>query len=144
MKSSYVKTIAFFLCIANGYMIQAQTSDYALVEQCITHYLVGDTNKDFETLKPAFHPKASMKYISESAGYQEYNALEVFAGDKGRDPEKDRIDHIAYISVTGNAAHAKIEVAYPKTTIVDYIQLLKIDGTWRIVSKVFSRKPNAR
>ncbi len=120
----------------------AQTSDYAQVEMCIENYLKGDTQKDFETLKPSFHPNATMKYVSSKSGYQEYNALEVFKGDLGREPEKNRTDSIAYINITGRAAQAKVEVNYPTITVVDYLHLLKIEGKWTIVNKIFSSKPS--
>ena len=118
----------------------AQTSDYAMVEHTINAYLEGDTNKDFETLKQAFHPDATMKYVSSTSGYQQYNALEVFAAEKDREPEKNRTNSIAYISITGKAAHAKLEITYPNRIVVDYVHLLKIDGAWKIVGKIFSMK----
>ena len=142
MKTSYR---ILFLCVTWASIhlpIFSQTSDYAQVEKCIENYLRGDTQKDFETLKPSFHPNATMKYVSSKSGYQEYNALEVFEGDKGREPEKNRTDSIAYINITGKAAQAKVEVNYPTMTVVDYLHLLKIEGQWMIVSKIFSRKPS--
>lgn len=120
----------------------AQTSDFAMVEKTLNFYLEGDTQKNFETLQKAFHPNATMKYVSSKSGYKEYNALKVFAAEKGRDPEKKRSNHIAYISITGRAAHAKLEISYPNRVVVDYVNLLKIDGQWKIVNKIFSLKPN--
>lgn len=121
--------------------LRAQASDYALVESTLNNYLNGDTQKDYDTLEKAFHPQADMKYVSSKSGYQVYNALEVFAAEKGRAPEKNRSNHIAYISITGKAAHAKLEITYPEITVVDYVNLLKIEGQWKIVNKIFSRKP---
>ncbi len=135
--------IFLLLFVGLGQPLAAQTLDHTKVEKTINAYLQGDTVKDFETLKNAFHPDAKMQYISSKSGYTEYNALEVFAVEKGREPEKNRSNHIAYISITGNAAHAKLEITYPNRVVVDYVNLLKIDGEWKIVNKVFSLKPSS-
>ncbi|WP_422080134.1 nuclear transport factor 2 family protein [Ulvibacterium sp.] len=142
MKSRALRLLTFLLIGGSAQLLFAQTSDYAMVEHTINAYLEGDTHKDFETLKTAFHSDATMKYVSSKSGYQEYNALEVFAAEKGREPEKNRSNSIAYISITGKAAHAKLEITYPKRVMVDYVNLLKIEGEWKIVNKIFSLKPN--
>lgn len=142
MKSRSLQLLTLLFITGPGQLFFAQTSDYAMVEHSINAYLEGDTNKDFKTLKQAFHPNATMKYVSSKSGYQEYNALEVFAAEKGREPEKNRLNSITYISITGKAAHAKLEITYPKRVMVDYVNLLKIDGEWKIVNKIFSLKPS--
>ncbi len=115
-------------------------NDYKMIEKTVFNYINGDTNKDFETLQKAFHKNATMKYVSSKNGYQEYNALEVFKNDKGRAPEKNRKNRIEYISVAGKAANVKIEINYPDRTVVDFVNLLKINNEWKIVSKIFSVK----
>lgn len=134
--------LAIFSCATQA--VLAQDPDYALVEKAIGNYLEGDTQKDFEILKKAFHKDATMKYVSSKSGYQEFNALEIFAAEKGRAPEQNRANNVAYISITGKAAHAKLEIIYPDRVVVDYVNLLKIDGQWKIVSKIFSLKPNKK
>ena len=37
----------------------------------------------------------------------------------------------------GNAAVAKLELLYSNSVIQDYMSLLKIDGEWLIVNKIF-------
>ncbi|MEL6484432.1 MAG: nuclear transport factor 2 family protein [Bacteroidota bacterium] len=137
----FITSPLIFLTLLCSQFTTAQASDYAMVENTLNSYLNGDTQKDYETLEKAFHPQADMKYVSSKSGYQVYNALEVFAAEKGRAPEKNRSNHIAYISITGKAAHAKLEITYPENTVVDYVNLLKIEGQWKIVNKIFSRKP---
>lgn len=121
-------------------VLHAQKSDYASIEKTIWYYLDGDTQKDYEILKKAFHENATMKYISSKTGYTEYNALEAFKSIKGKSPETNRVNSIVYINVAGNAATAKVEVVYPKAVIVDYLTLLRVDGNWKIVGKIFSKK----
>lgn len=120
--------------------ITGQDQETNNIKKVVNHYLIGDTQKQYETLKTAFHENALMKYVSSKNGYQEFNALEVFKGDIGRAPEKNRKNTISYIDVTGKAASVKVTITYPKRVVVDYINLLKIQGEWKIVSKIFSLK----
>ena len=118
--------------------IFAQDSDYSLVEKTVNYYLEGGTNNDFETLKKAFHETATMKYIGKE--YTEVNALDFFKKGMKPGPKQDRITRISAIHVSGNAASARLEIEYPTFTFIDYMNLLKIDGEWKIVSKIFFRQ----
>ncbi|WP_103071297.1 nuclear transport factor 2 family protein [Aquimarina sediminis] len=119
--------------------INAQSSDYALVEKAVQYYLEGGTNNDFETLKKAFHKTATMRYIKKGS-YTEVNALEFFEKVMKPGPKQNRKTNIDYINITGHAANAKLEIEYPGFTFIDYMNLLKIDGEWKVVSKIFYKK----
>ncbi|WP_299437599.1 nuclear transport factor 2 family protein [uncultured Aquimarina sp.] len=118
----------------------AQESDRKLVEQTVNYYLEGGTNNDFETLKKAFHKTATMKYIND--GYQEVNAIDFFKKVMKPGPKQDRKTSIASIDISGHAASARLEIEYATFTFIDYMNLLKIDGEWKVVSKIFYRKPH--
>ena len=118
----------------------AQKSDYEQVAQTVNYYLDGGTNNDFETLKKAFHENATMKYITKD-GYKEVNALEFFSGMDASKPKQNRKTRIADITISGHAANARLEIEYPTFTFVDFMNLLKIDGEWKVVNKIFYRKP---
>ena len=108
------------------------------MEQTVNYYLDGGTNNDFSTLKKAFHETATMKFINDE-GYKEVNALEFFSGMKPG-PKQNRKTRIADITIAGNAANARLEIEYPTFTFIDFMNLLKIDGEWKIVGKIFYRK----
>ena len=55
--------------------------------------------------------------------------------------EANRKRSIESIDVSGNAAVAKIILDYPATRFVDYMSLLKINGEWKIVTKIFYAEP---
>ena len=136
MKKFPLAVLAFLLVFN---VLSAQDSDYAMVEKTVSYYLDGGTNNDFETLKKAFHKTASMKYIG-GEGYTEVNALEFFGSRMKPGPKQDRKTRIASIDIAGNSANAKLEIEYPTFTFIDYMNLLKIDGEWKIVSKIFYKK----
>ncbi len=112
-------------------------SDKSLVEQTLNYYLEGGTNNDFETLKKAFHKNATMKFIGQE--YVETNALEFFGERMKPGPKQNRTTEITNIDIMGNAASARLVINYPDFSFIDYMHLLKIDGEWKIVSKIFYR-----
>ncbi len=133
------RIIIIVLCIISSMNSFAQESDYKLVEKTVSYYLKGGTNNDFETLKKAFHKNATMKFISNGT-YKEVNALNFFKRVIKEGPKQNRKTQISYINVSGNTANAKLEIEYPSFTFIDYMNLLKIDGEWKVVNKIFYRK----
>lgn len=118
---------------------QSEMENYVAIGQTLNYYLEGGTNNDFETLSKAFHPTATMKYISEGA-YKEVNAIEFFKSRMKPGPKSDRKTRIVSIDLAGNAANAKLEIEYEDFYFIDFMNLLLIDGEWKIVSKIFYRK----
>ena len=136
-----MKSLIFTFCaiaILSSTII-AQDSEYAQVEKAVSYYLDGGTNNDFATLKKAFHENATMKYIGGD-GYTEVNALEFFGKNMKPGPKSNRKTRVANITIAGHAANAQLIIDYPTFSFIDYMNLLKIDGEWKIVSKIFYRQ----
>lgn len=53
---------------------------------------------------------------------------------------QQRTIEINSIDISGNAAQAKLTIDYDTHQFIDYFNLLKADGHWFIVSKIFYRK----
>ena len=47
---------------------------------------------------------------------------------------------VAEVDVAGDAAIAKLELERPDALITDYMSLLKVDGRWMIVNKIYARE----
>ncbi len=118
---------------------QSAAEEYPAIAETVNYYLEGGTNNDFETLKKAFHETATMRYITDD-GYQDVNAVEFFGNVMKPGPAQNRKTRIVSIDVAGHAAFAKLEIEYPTFSFIDYMHLLKIDGDWKIVSKIFYRQ----
>ena len=129
------------LAVCSVVSLQAQSSaeDHQAISTTLNYYLEGGTNNDFEMLKKAFHPTASMKFIRGEA-YTEVNAVEFFKKGMKPGPKQERKTRIISIDVSGHAASAKLEIEYPTFFFYDYMNLLKIEGEWKVVSKIFYRK----
>jgi protease I len=140
-KSKTMKKIifTFVVFISAISLCIAQNTDYEDIEKTVSYYLDGGTNNDFETLKKAFHEQAMMKFVSKD-GYKEVNAIEFFKKVMKPGPKQNRITRIQSINIDGNIATAKLEIEYPTFFFIDHMSLLKIDGNWTVVNKIYYRK----
>ena len=114
----------------------AQTDETA-VKTCLEHYMSGDGNR----MEIAFHPSATMKYIDYKSGeFKDVPIAEFIARVKSNTTKTERTIEVVSMNIEGNAAQAKIKIETDKVFMYDYMNLLKINGEWKIVSKIFSRK----
>ncbi|MGD2134712.1 MAG: nuclear transport factor 2 family protein [Gemmatimonadales bacterium] len=112
--------------------------DIRAVRATVQHYLDGHATGDAEVMARAFHPSARLQFVRD--GQVSIRSLEDYLGGfTGRpaadEPERHR--RVVMVDYAGTAAVAKIELDYPQALITDYMQLLEIDGEWKIVNKVF-------
>jgi hypothetical protein len=110
------------------------------VEATLQLYLEGHATGRGAYFVKAFHPEAKLYWV-KSGTLAQKTAAEFAASWSGKaaDDEAKRTRRIASIDITGDAAMAKVELDYPSGRIVDYFALLKLDGKWRIVNKIFHR-----
>ena len=73
-------------------------------------------------------------------GHQNVNVLEFFKKGMKPGPRQNRTTRIVSVDVQGNAAQAKLTITYEGFRFIDYMTLLKVDGKWLIVSKVFYKE----
>lgn len=112
-------------------------SEEAAVKTCLEHYMSGDGNR----MEIAFHPSATMKYVDyKTAEFKDVPIAEFIARAKANTSKNERKIEIVSMNMEGNAAQAKIKIEMEKVILFDYMNLLKINGEWKIVSKIFSRK----
>ncbi|MFD2519592.1 nuclear transport factor 2 family protein [Emticicia soli] len=120
----------------------AQKSDIELVTETVQNYLDGGTYGDTAKMAKVFHPSATMKFVDVKTGeFRDVPIAKYLEGGKANAGKKsDRNTRILTIDITGTAAQAKIELDYPTTKLTDYFNLLKINGEWKVVSKIFARE----
>lgn len=107
-------------------------------------YLNGVANKmDTEKMLELFHPDFAI-FSSDDHQLIKFplmawkNAVDEYkADDKGKPGLRNLTHKLDYIDVTGNAAITKVLLyRNGEALATDYISLLKIEGEWRVVSKV--------
>src|SRR5687768_6361417 len=111
--------------------------DKAAARACLEDYMSGDGAR----VERAFHPSASMKYIDVQSGeFKDVPIADYIARVKSNTSKSDRKIEIVELNIEGNAANGKIKIETDKAVLYDYMNMLKVNGEWKIVSKVFSRK----
>lgn len=120
----------------------AQSTEIDAVRIPLENYLKGHATGEGEFFKKAFHTEGNMVWIRDGK-FTTRSFAEYIAGASGKPPsdEAKRKRSIEGIDIAGNAASAKIILDYPSVRFVDFMTLLKIDGEWKIVSKVFYAEP---
>ncbi|MBW3661243.1 MAG: nuclear transport factor 2 family protein [Gemmatimonadetes bacterium] len=120
-----------------------QKTDEAAVRAVVEKYFEGMMTGSPETLAEAFDPEAFL--IGRGRGAPVRISFEEWApgmDEPFEDPER-YVNRIAWVDVTGDAAMARTVLEWPEVRYVDYLSLLKIDGKWRIVNKIWNQETPA-
>jgi putative lumazine-binding protein len=120
----------------------AQGSEEAGVRAAIDQYFKGHATGSAEEMRLAFLPTAHIEGIRDgkfvSWTVAEYTSR--FRGKPAAD-EATRKRTIGRIDVSGTAAMASATLVHGATTFTDYSVLLKVDGAWKIATKVYASMP---
>lgn len=116
------------------------------VEDTIRTFLKGFDELEPTIISEAWHEKGTLQFIGKN-GFQ-IVPLDQFC-DHVRSIKADP-NHPAHkekgkktfvdIDVCGTAARAKVLWQFPDFAFTDYYSLLKIDGRWQIVTKIWHRE----
>ena len=115
------------------------------IRKVIDLYIDGVRTGKVESLRQAFHPQASMfgwkgsdLFITPIQGLYDYVASTPAPATSGEPTNFI----ITSMQVAGNAATVELAMdAYHAHDFLDSFQLLKVDGQWSIVSKLFHADP---
>ena len=131
------------LLAAGAADLSARWADEAAIRQTVQYYFDGGKNRDSLTLRKAFHPEARMLFSREGklvvVPIGEY--ITRVGSERLKPGEVDSTERkVVSVDVAGDAAVAKLELERPDARLIDYMSLLKVDGRWLIVGKIFSRQ----
>ncbi len=121
---------------------QAADRDTAGVRAALEHYLAAHATGDGAHNALVFHPVA-MLFFTDNGQFRSRTGVEYIAGFSGKPAadEAQRRRRIVFVDAEGDAGAGKVELDYPTVRFVDYFTLLRIDGEWKIVNKIFARFP---
>lgn len=135
--------LLFIGCLGTFTSVSAQDSE--LVKVPLNNYLQAQATGNGDLIRKSFYTEARIMTFSNgkltNLGVEEFATR--FNGKVAAD-EAMRKRTIESIDIAGNAATAKIVLEYPTIKFVDYMNLLKIDGEWKIVNKSFHAEPKAK
>lgn len=119
--------------------LTAQT-DTELITATLTDYIEGSTNGQPKRLKKAFYSDLNLYYIKNDK-IAVWSGKDYILDTKEGQPTGES-GKILSIDYENNAAVAKVEISHPKssTPYIDYFMLLKTEGKWTIIHKMFTKK----
>lgn len=125
----------------SGRAVLAQQADEAAVRAVVEQYFHGIIAYDEAALRAAFHPEANVTGVKET-GELDWAAFDSWvAYTRGEAPDPTgRNNRIVSVDIAGPAAVVKTELDWPSVKYTDYLSLLKIEGEWKIVNKIWSRE----
>ena len=131
------------LLAAGAADLSARWADEAAIRQTVQYYFDGGKHRDSLTLRKAFHPDARMLFARDGklavVPIGEY--ITRVGSERLERGEVDSTERkVASVDVVGDAAVAKLELKRPNALLTDYMSLLKVDGRWLIVNKIFTRE----
>mgnify|MGYP003385815978 CR=1 FL=1 len=124
----------------NGVSEEAMSA-FEEVVQVLNQYLEGLHTSETTILRRVFHPEAH--YYSATNGTLLHLDMDQYFPivDKRPSPASQghaRIERILGIEFAGPVtAFAKLELSIPPKFFIDFLTLVKLDGRWQIVAKVF-------
>ncbi len=116
-------------------------SEYGVIAKVVQHYIDGAKSGRGDDMKPAFHKDATI------FGYVGADLLagpvqKLFDWNDENGPATGLQARIASIDVIGTVATMRLELDnWTDHRYTDLFTLLKVDGEWKIMNKVFHLHP---
>lgn len=117
------------------------SSDYETIVDQLKTYFDGLYHGDTERLARVFHPSARYVCATDekliNLGMDDYFPI-VAARESPANRHEERRDRVNSIELAGpRTAFARVECAIGPRHFTDLLTLIKTDGSWRIIAKVF-------
>lgn len=113
--------------------------EYQAIVEVLNKYIDGCKQAQSSIMKPAFNEKATM-FSVDGDGKLAGGAIQaLFDGiDTGFRPSPEAQGVIARVDIVGTAASARIDANdVSGVCFTDFFHLLKVEGQWTVVSKIF-------
>ena len=114
-----------------------EVNEYDVISKVVQHYIDGAKSGSGNDMKPAFHDEATI---------YGYIGTDLFAGpiqqmfdwNDSNGPATELVAHIASIDMVDTVATVRLELDnWTGNRFTDLFTLLKHDGKWKIMNKVF-------
>ncbi len=116
-------------------------SEYDVIADVVQHYIDGAKSGKGDDMKPAFHEDATVfGSVGDDLFAGPIQTLCAWNDDNGAATELQV--RIASIDVVGTVATVRLELEnWTGYRFTDLFTLLKVDGEWKIMNKVFHLHP---
>jgi Putative lumazine-binding len=152
MKTRIFSALLIILSIAFGPQLHAQATpltgndDRTAIRAAALDYIEGWYEGNAERMDRALHPELAKRMVSSDpkTGKSTLNQMGAMTlvqntrkGYGTHFPKEQQLEEVTILDVYKNAASVKIDAA----TWVDYLQLAKWNGEWKIVNVLWELKP---
>lgn len=116
------------------------SEDEQAIRAVIQQYFDGIIQYDEAALREAFHPDAMVIGLNKAGEIEREPFQEWVLYTRGKAPDPTgRNNTIVQVDIDGTAAVVKTDLNWPSVRYIDYLSLMKSNGEWRIVNKIFHR-----
>lgn len=127
-------------CAATGTVRAQAGTEEAAVRQAVEAYFEALKNRDVEALKKVIHANTIFASVTREGKLDEMT-MERWHGlirpTEQNSAKYEMTGSIQSVDVTDNTASVKSTVEFPRYVFHEYIALLKVEGRWMIVNKIF-------
>tara|TARA_B100000586_G_scaffold68134_1_gene47440 strand:- start:75 stop:446 length:372 start_codon:yes stop_codon:yes gene_type:complete len=111
--------------------------DHEAIKRTIQHYIDGAISGRGEDMKPAFHEGATIfGYVGDELFAGPIQGL--FDWNDQNGPAKELVIRVVGVDIFETIATARLECDnWTGHKYTDFLSLLKVDGEWKIMNKVF-------
>jgi hypothetical protein len=139
MQKMYFRSywIAVFLGVLST-SAMALASDEPQVLKAVEAYMQGLKFNDVGALKVAFTPDAMLMFVRKDGTLAQLGQEQWYQGFAANAGKEEQVDlKIIAVDTNGNAASVKVSEEYTTSVYTNYLSLLKINGEWKIVNKIY-------
>ena len=130
-----------------GSLVAQNAADSAGVTQAALDYIEGWYEGNAERMTRAVHPDLVKRIIAERDGASHIQGMTAeqligyTAGGGGRQtPAEKRRTEVTILDIFGNAASVRVDA----DTWIDYLQIGKVDGEWKILNVLWELRPEVK
>lgn len=134
-----VATTLAFITAASAHAQPAAAATQQ-VRTVVEHYLHGLKHNDVASLKQAFWPDAKLYFVGRNGTLGQLTQTDWYKSfEKSAGKEEAGDFRITAIEVTNDIATVKVVEDWPgNSRYTDYLSLVRFDGAWKIVNKVYT------
>jgi Putative lumazine-binding len=116
----------------------AATAEIEAVTAVLHTYFRGHATASGAEMRKAFMDSAHIEGMRPEGltSWPVHQYSNTFSGQPAAD-EDQRVRHIDWLDVVGDAAAAKATLKHGGVTFTDFFVLLKVEGQWKIANKVY-------
>jgi hypothetical protein len=119
-------------------------NDSVAVRTVVESYLHGLKFNDVPSLKRAFWPEARLYWAKRDGTLGQLTQTDWYTGfEKSAGKEEAGDLRIASLEITQSIASVKVVEDYATSRYTDYLSLVRFNGEWRIVNKIYAAERRA-